>query len=59
MYQLILRRFMAIIWEELKTESKFRVIFNASLSLKSKEWKEEEFYGKIIEHFRSVVKQIL
>ena len=44
-YELLLRRILSLIWEDLKTQDRFRVIFNVSLPILSESFDQQAYYN--------------
>jgi hypothetical protein len=58
-YELLLRRVMGLLWEELQVASVGRVIMNVSLPVLHPAFKDEDYYALLVEECRQGLKSVV
>jgi hypothetical protein len=58
-YELLLRRVMGVVWEEMQVTSLAKVVANISLPVLHSCFKVEDYYGLLVEECRAGLKTVL
>ena len=58
-YETLLRAVLGVIWEQLKVKEHFRVLMNVSLPITSPQFREEDYYGCLLEEVKKGLLAVL